>query len=241
MPILEESPRKKILPPPADVRPALLGFHRNDQQNSTPHPVDAAPPPPAAPFPEPLCEARGVLFRIEKPTSLSAMKFPPTALSIQGKRRNPSPHEDLFVKIGLGVFITLTSPIWIPLWILLLPFKRRREGRKREEHLAQAALQAKMPPPPPPPPTDPELLRRRELARQTNKHTHPKIRHFYDPIRDDPDIGPIIKAAAERAHQEVSGGKYEHLGTCHLIWRRQKEILKEEHGITWYSPPLVSG
>jgi hypothetical protein len=79
-------------------------------------------------------------------------------------------------------------------------------------------------------------LRRRELARQTNKHTHPKIRHFYDPIRDDPDIGPIIKAAAERANQEVSGGKYEHLGTCHLIWRRQKEILKEEHGITWYSP-----
>ena len=164
------------------------------------------------------------------------MKFPPPALSIQGKRRNPSPHEDLFVKIGLGAFITLTSPIWIPLWILLLPFKRRRERRKREERLAQAALQAKMPPPPPPPPTDPELLRRRELARQTNKHTHPKIRHFYDPIRDDPDIGPIIKAAAERAHQEVSGGKYEHLGTCHLIWRRQKEILKGEHGITWYSP-----
>jgi hypothetical protein len=93
-----------------------------------------------------------------------------------------------------------------------------------------------MPPPPPPPPTDPKLLRRRELARQTNKHTHPKIRFLYDPIRDDPDIGPIIKAATERARQEVSGGKYEHLGTCHLIWRRQKEILKEEHGITWYSP-----
>ena len=93
-----------------------------------------------------------------------------------------------------------------------------------------------MPPPPPPPPTDPELLRRRELARQTNKHTHPTIRHLYDPIRDDPDIGPLIKAAAERAHQEVSGGKCEHLGTCHLIWRRKKEILKEEHGTTWYSP-----
>ena len=164
------------------------------------------------------------------------MKFPLPALSIQGKRRNPSAHEDLFVKIATGAFITLTSPIWIPLWILLLPFKRRRERRKREEALAQEALRAKMPPPPPPPPTDPELLRRRELARQTNKHTHPKIRFLYDPIRDDPDIGPIIKAAAERAHQEVSGGKYEHLGTCHLIWRRQKEILKEEHGITWYSP-----
>jgi hypothetical protein len=86
------------------------------------------------------------------------MKFPPPALSIQGKRRNPSPHEDLFVKIATGAVITLTSPIWIPLWILLLPFNRRRERRKREEALAQAALRAKMPPPPPPPPTDPELL-----------------------------------------------------------------------------------
>jgi hypothetical protein len=176
------------------------------------------------------------LFRAEKSTTLSAMKFPPSALSIQGKRRNPSPHEDLFVKIATGAFITLTSPIWIPLWILLLPFKRRRERRKREEDLAQSALRAKMPPPPPRPPTDPELFRRRELARQTNKRIHPKIHHLYDPIRDDPDIGPLIKAAADRAHMEVSEGKYEHLGTCHLIWRRQKEILKEEHGITWYSP-----
>jgi hypothetical protein len=129
------------------------------------------------------------------------MKFSPPALSIQGKRRNPSPHEALFIKIATGAFITLTSPLWIPLWILLLPFKRRRERRKREEDVAQAALRAKMPPPPPPPPTDPELLRRRELARQTNKHTHPKIRHFYDPIRDHPDIGPIIKAAPDRARQ----------------------------------------
>ena len=45
MPILEESPRKKFLPPPVDVQPALLGFLRNDHQNPTPHPVDAAPPP----------------------------------------------------------------------------------------------------------------------------------------------------------------------------------------------------
>jgi hypothetical protein len=125
------------------------------------------------------------------------MKFSPPALSIQGKRTNPSPHQDLFVKIATGAYITLISPLWIPLWILLLPLKLR----KREEDLAQAALRAKLPPPPPPPPTSPELLRRRELARQTNKHTHPKIRHFYDPIRDHPDIGPIIKAAPDRARQ----------------------------------------
>ncbi|MFM8831103.1 MAG: hypothetical protein ACKOHM_08880 [Spartobacteria bacterium] len=163
------------------------------------------------------------------------MKFPPPAISNQGKRRNSSPHDDLFVKIATGAFITLTSPIWIPLWILLLPFNRRRERRKREERLAQAALHATIPEEPPPP-TDPELLRRRELAKHTNKRSHPKFHLLYDPIGDDPEIGRIIKAASTRAHQEVSGGKYEHLGTCHLIWQRKKEILKEDHGITWYSP-----
>jgi hypothetical protein len=58
--------------------------------------------------------------------------------------RNPSPHEDLFVKIATGAFITLTTPLWIPLWILLLPFRHRRERRKREKDLAQAALWAKI-------------------------------------------------------------------------------------------------
>jgi hypothetical protein len=134
--------------PPADVLPRLIGYRRNDHQKPKPHPVDASPLPPAALFSEPICEARGVLFRAEKSAAHSAMKFPPPALSIQGKRRNPSPHEDLFVKIGAGAFNTLTSPIWFPLWILLLPFNRRRERRKREERLAQAALRAKMPPSP---------------------------------------------------------------------------------------------
>ena len=137
---------RKKSSPPADVQPTLLGSRRNDHQNPTPHSVDAAPPPPAAPFSEPICEARGVLFRAEKSAALSAMKFPPHTLSIKGKRRNPSPHEDLFVKIGAAALITLTSPIWIPLWILLLPVKGRRERRKREERLAQEALRAKMPP-----------------------------------------------------------------------------------------------
>lgn len=154
----------------------------------------------------------------------------------KAKRWVPYPEGNWLDKIIGVTVLALTSPIWFPLWILLLPSRRRRERRMHEEELAQAALREKMLPPTPPPPTDPELLRRRELARQTNKFVHPKVKILYDPIKDDPQIGPLIKAAAERAHQEVSGGKYEHLGTCHLIWRRQKEILKEEHGITWYSP-----
>jgi hypothetical protein len=148
------------------------------------------------------------------------------------------PREGWTVTIGLGAFITLTSPLWIPLWILLLPFKRRRERRKREEDLAQAAIRAKMPPPPPPPPTDPELLRRRELARQTNKHTHPKIRHLYDPIRDDPAYARAIEEAGRRAKEEIDPSS--HMGSCHLFWRRKKEILKEEYGITWYSPSQMN-
>ena len=154
----------------------------------------------------------------------------------KAKRWVPYPEGNWLDKIIGVTVLALTSPLWFPIWIVYLPFRLLCERKEKNENLAHEALRESTPPPPPPPPTDPELLRRRELARQTNKHTHPKIRHFYDPIRDDPDIGPIIKAAAERAHQEVSGGKYEHLGTCHLIWRRQKEILKEEHGITWYSP-----
>ena len=161
------------------------------------------------------------------------MKFPPPALSIQAKRRNPPQHENLFFKIATAALITLTSPIWIPLLILLLPFKRRRERRKREEDLARAAMRASLPKEPQPP-TDPELERRRELARQTNKRTHPKISILYDPIRDDPAYAWAIEEAGRRAMKEVDPSFQ--MGSCHLFWRLKKEILKEEHGITWYSP-----
>ena len=135
-----ENHLKRISESPADVRLGLLGSRRNDHPNPTPHPVEAAPSTPAAPFSETICEARGVLFRAEKPATHSAMKFSPPALSIQVKRRNPSPHQDLFIKIAAGAIITLTSPIWFPPWILLLPFKRRRERRKRERIIHRAPV-----------------------------------------------------------------------------------------------------
>jgi hypothetical protein len=162
-----------------------------------------------------------------------------TPFNIVGPRRKrwwqiERPFEGWTNAICLGVFITLASPLWIPLWILLLPVRYQRERRKRKERLAQSALRASMPEPPQPP-RDAELERRRELARQTNKHVHPKIRFLYDPIRDDPAIAKLIEEAGKRAHMEVSSGRYDHLGTCHPIWHRQKEILKQEHGIIWYS------
>jgi hypothetical protein len=89
---------------------------------------------------------------------------------------------------------------------------------------------------PHPEPPDPELLRRRELAKQTRKITPSKSRHLQDPIRADPAIAKLIDEAGDRARIEVTdNGRNHYFGCCHRIWSRQKEILKQEHGITWFS------
>jgi predicted nuclease of restriction endonuclease-like (RecB) superfamily len=100
------------------------------------------------------------------------MKFPPPALSIQGKRRNPSPHEDLFVKIATGAFITLTSPLWIPLWILLLPVRHRRERRKREEAFVQ---------------------KRQPGIRGFSPQNIWRMRQFFETYRDQPILSPLLR------------------------------------------------
>lgn len=130
-------------------------------------------------------------------------------------------------------FLWITIPMLIPLLFLLgaIPGIRDRLVRRRNTPLEQATLSIPVESPPPP---DLELLRRRELARRTNKRKHPKARLLYDPINDDPVYAWAINEAARRAKDEVSPPYV--LGTCHLIWRRQKHILKEEFGIDWYSP-----
>ena len=162
------------------------------------------------------------------------MKFSHTSEpSVRPQRKSSQPHDDLFIKIATSAFITLTSPLWIPLWILLLPFGRRRERQKREEHLVQAAIRASMPKEPPPP-TDPELEQRRELAMRTNKHIDPRLSILYDPISDDPAYAWSIKEAGRRAKEEIDPSSQ--MGSCHLFWRRKQEILKQDYGIVWYSP-----
>jgi hypothetical protein len=128
--------------------------------------------------------------------------------------------------------IALLSPLWIPLLPLLLPVKFWHGIRDRKGKIKNPPLED-LQPKPGPRPIDPELERRREMARLTNKHSHPKIRILYDPIRDDPNYAWAIKEAGERAKEEA-GHTFE-LGTCHLIWNRKKQILKEEFGIDWYS------
>jgi hypothetical protein len=154
----------------------------------------------------------------------------------KAKRWFPYPEGNWLNKIVGVTILALTSPLWIPIWILHLPFRFYRERQEKKERLASQLLRESTPPPP----RDLELERRRIQAREEQKISSHRLRRYRDPIEKDPEIAKLVRAAAERAHQEVSGGRYEHLGTCHLIWRRQEEILKEEHGIVWYPPSRMN-
>ena len=141
--------------------------------------------------------------------------------------------EDILVKVAGISFFVVASPILIPLWIVIQPYYYFSNRRYRKALLAIEALRASMPPPLPP---DPELLRRRELAKQTRKIISGKSRHLQDPISADPAIAKLIDEAGDRARMEVTdNGRNHYFGCCHRIGSRQKEILKQEHGITWFT------
>jgi len=58
-----------------------------------------------------------------------------------------------------------------------------------------------------------------------------------DPIENDPQLKPLVEAAAKEAEAELQPPRDGHeMGMCHHLWRRQKEILRERHGIDWRSP-----
>lgn len=137
------------------------------------------------------------------------------------------------VTFAARAIIILASPVWIPIFIVVLPFRFFQSRRREREAAARQATVVERPVEPPKP-VDPELVRRRELARRTNQSKHPRIHCLYDPFMDDPAFAWAIKEAGDRASKEV--GHPHVMGTCHLIWRRQKEILKEEFDIDWYSP-----
>jgi hypothetical protein len=77
--------------------------------------------------------------------------------------------------------LVLLSPIVLPLVILISPYLLWEAWRDRKNERAEQerrALENKTPPRP----VDPELERRRELARPTNKRSDPRIPMLYDPI-----------------------------------------------------------
>jgi hypothetical protein len=145
------------------------------------------------------------------------------------KRWKMSPRfEEILVQSWVCTFIVLTSPVWIPLFLVLLPFRTLREGlqhRLIEKRRARAALNPK----PAPRLIDSELERRRAIAKRKREITPLK-----DPISDDPAYSWAIKEANRRAGEEIGG--YKQMGDCHRIWRRQKQILKDEFGIEWFTP-----
>lgn len=79
---------------------------------------------------------------------------------------------------------------------------------------------------------DSELLRRIKKARTYQCLNDPQGA-LHDPIDDDPEIKPILRAVERRAEKESA---IQGMGRCHDVWGRMRQILKTEHGIVWYPP-----
>jgi hypothetical protein len=135
------------------------------------------------------------------------------------------------------IVLVVLSPVLFPLAVILLPIFLWRDHCEKKRQAAlevlrnrkpQAFGSSQMPTP------DPELNRRRELALRRSQSGEARGGILYDPISDDPVYAWVIKEAGLRASEEI--GKPYEMGSCHLVWRRMKEILKEEFDITWYSP-----
>ena len=83
---------------------------------------------------------------------------------------------------------------------------------------------------------DPELLRRIEKAKSSQRVRNPQA-ELHDPIEDNPRIRPIIREVERRAEKEstVRGD-----GRCHDVWARMVQILKNEHGTEWFPPSRMN-
>lgn len=78
---------------------------------------------------------------------------------------------------------------------------------------------------------NPELKRRIACAKECAQSDTGLLS---DPIENDINVKNLVKAAQVRAEAEIGSTVY--IGRCHKVWTRMKEILKNEHGINWYSP-----
>lgn len=58
-----------------------------------------------------------------------------------------------------------------------------------------------------------------------------------DPIEFDLRIDWMIREAEREAEAEVKAlGDLPRWGVCHMLWARQKRILKDKYGIKWRTP-----
>ena len=78
----------------------------------------------------------------------------------------------------------------------------------------------------------PELRKRVLLAARTAR---PGQSMLTDPIEKEPNTRRKVREAREEAEQQAAAMGLT-MGRCHFIWAKQAEILRNEHGIRWYSP-----
>jgi hypothetical protein len=83
---------------------------------------------------------------------------------------------------------------------------------------------------------DPELLRRIEKAKSTQRLLDP-LAELHDPIEDNLRIRHIFREVEWCAEKESS---IQGMGSCHDVWSRMQQILKSEHGIIWYPPSRMN-
>jgi hypothetical protein len=81
---------------------------------------------------------------------------------------------------------------------------------------------------------DPELKRRIETAVAKQRRPGLSLPLLHDPIEDEERVSMLLKEAQAKADAEIDSKL--RTGRCHGIWSRVKKIMKEEHGIDWYSP-----
>ena len=81
---------------------------------------------------------------------------------------------------------------------------------------------------------DPELKRRIQAAVAAQRKPGLSFPLLRDPIEDEESLSNLLKEARARADAEIDPKIRR--GRCHGVWIRTKKIMKEEHGIDWYSP-----
>ena len=81
---------------------------------------------------------------------------------------------------------------------------------------------------------DPELKWRIEGAVAKQRQPGLSLPVLHDPIEDEERVAMLLKEVQARADAEIDSKI--RMGPCHGIWSRAKTIMKEEHGIDWYSP-----
>ena len=69
-------------------------------------------------------------------------------------------------------------------------------------------------------------------------------RILHDPIEDRPEMAATFDVVRRRAEETLDrwtatvsdGFRKRPLGSCHLVWSEMRKVLKEEHGVLWFTP-----